>query len=96
MGGAVAQSGPHGWKYIFYILAGVTAIPMILGFFTIPPDSAMRPPGQTKQDRKIDWAGGALITTGLSLFTFSLTQSGIAERGWRTPCLFFPTVRHAC
>lgn len=38
------------------------------------------------QDRRIDWIGGFIVTAGLCLFCFSLTESGIAERGWSTPC----------
>lgn len=30
--------------------------------------------------------GAFLITAGLSLFSFALTQSGLVEKGWRTPC----------
>lgn len=30
--------------------------------------------------------GAFLITSGLSLFSFALTQSGLVEKGWRTPC----------
>jgi len=35
---------------------------------------------------KIDWIGGFLVTSGLSLFMFSLTQSGVVEKGWSEPC----------
>lgn len=35
---------------------------------------------------KIDWIGGFLVTSGLSLFMFSLTQSGVVEGGWSVPC----------
>lgn len=43
------------------------------------------------EDRRIDWIGGFIVTAGLCLFCFSLTESGIAEKGWATPCMF-PTV----
>jgi hypothetical protein len=35
---------------------------------------------------KIDWIGGFLVVSGLSLFMFSLTQSGVVEKGWSEPC----------
>jgi hypothetical protein len=39
---------------------------------------------------RIDWIGGFLVTSGLSLFMFSLTQSGVVEKGWSEPCKSFP------
>jgi hypothetical protein len=52
----------------------------------IPSDKhyvATRNPNQNKQ---IDWLGGFLVTAGVCLLAFSLTQSGIADNGWKTPC----------
>ncbi|WWC69716.1 uncharacterized protein I206_103659 [Kwoniella pini CBS 10737] len=37
------------------------------------------------QNRQIDWIGAGLITIGISLLLFSITQAGLVEKGWRTP-----------
>lgn len=59
----------------------MVAILGILAYFIIPPD---RP--NPSADKRIDWIGGVLITAALCLFTFSITESGHAEYGWRSPC----------
>lgn len=39
-----------------------------------------------ERDRRVDWAGAALVTAALVLITFVLAQGALAPRGWRTPC----------
>lgn len=77
----MASIGPNGWSYLFYLLSAMVAILGILAYFIIPPD---RP--NPSADKRIDWIGGVLITAALCLFTFSITESGHAEYGWRSPC----------
>jgi hypothetical protein len=59
-------------------------VPIVIGFFVIPKDDASL--RRADEDRRIDWIGGFIVTAGLCLFCFSLTESGIAENGWSTPC----------
>ncbi|TXT04777.1 hypothetical protein VHUM_04045 [Vanrija humicola] len=80
VGGAVAGINAHGWQYFHFILGGLTLIPLVLGLFVIPSDLANQ-----ETDKRIDWLGGLLITAALCLFTFSITESGIAPNGWSTP-----------
>lgn len=70
---------------MFYLLGGLAVIPIVIGLIVIPKDdSSLR---NVDEDRRIDWIGGFIVTAGLCLFCFSLTESGIAEKGWATPCM---------
>lgn len=79
VGGGVSGINQHGWKYLYFVLAALAAVPAVLGMFLIPSE-----PKRTV-DKRIDWLGGFLITAALCLFTFSITESGIAPDGWKTP-----------
>jgi predicted MFS family arabinose efflux permease len=79
-----AERDSRGWSYLFFLVAGMALIPIVIGYFTIPKD-VKRLPG-SGVDRRVDWIGGFLVTAGLSLFIFSLVQSGVVPRGWSEPC----------
>ncbi|TXT07461.1 hypothetical protein VHUM_03181 [Vanrija humicola] len=81
VGGAIAGISARGWQYLYFVLGGLAVIPLVLGLFVIPRDLAKH----QATDKRIDWLGGFLITAALCLFTFSITQSGIADKGWATP-----------
>lgn len=81
VGGAMASAGGSGWAYLYYVLGGIALIPLVLGFFVILKD----PQPDRPIDKRVDWFGGFLITAALCLFTFSITESGISKKGWRTP-----------
>jgi len=81
--GGSADDSPRNWSYLFFVLAGLGAIPLILGYFAMPWDRRALTGSKVP---KIDWIGGFLVTSGLSLFMFSLTQSGVVEKGWSEPC----------
>jgi MFS family permease len=86
LGGAVAEGGGHRWKDVFYILAGLNLVPLVLGGLTVPWDGKSVSGRKTVKLSDIDWLGAGLVTTGMCIFVFSLTQSGVVEQGWRTPC----------
>ncbi|ORY22692.1 major facilitator superfamily-domain-containing protein [Naematelia encephala] len=88
LGGAVAGSGRHGWTYLFYILAACSLVPFTLVLLVVPRDDRiLRGIGI---DRRIDWVGGVMVTLSTSLFLFSIGQSGVTAKGWRTP--YVPTI----
>lgn len=62
---------------------------MVVAWFAVPSDPrrVRLHNGQAAEgpDKRIDWVGGALVTAAICLFTFSLTESGIASQGWRAP-----------
>lgn len=73
-----------GWQYVFYLLAGLGATTALAAFFAIAPDTALKD-DKRNVDTRIDMFGGCLISAAICLFTYSLTDSGIAERGWAEP-----------
>ena len=37
-------------------------------------------------DRRVDWIGASLVTSGLVLIVFVLGQGEVAPEQWATPC----------
>ncbi|KAF2493130.1 MFS general substrate transporter [Lophium mytilinum] len=70
------------WKWVFWILAILAAIVTAAGYFLIPvppiPASAVEGPKAA-----VDWIGGTLITVGLLVLMFALTEGNVV--GWSTP-----------
>ena len=69
------------WRSVFYVSAGIAALIAVGGLLTVDPDQ----PSEEK-DKRVDWIGSALITCGLILIIFVLSDGAISPRGWRTPC----------
>lgn len=40
-------------------------------------------------DKRIDWIGAFLVTAGLVLVVFVLSEGELAPQKWGTPCTFF-------
>lgn len=53
---------------------------MILGFFVIEEDEP-----STEDDQRVDWIGAALVTAGLVLIVFVLSDVPTAHKGWKSP-----------
>lgn len=66
---------------MFYLSAGIAALVAVGGMITVEPDQPSE-----EEDKRVDWVGSALITAGLTLIIFVLSEAAIAPRGWRTPC----------
>ncbi|WWC69719.1 uncharacterized protein I206_103662 [Kwoniella pini CBS 10737] len=81
--GLIAGAGTRSWQFVFFILAGLALIPIVAGTFVIPRDPPQTITATT--NRRIDWLGAFLITAGLCLFSFAITQSGLVENGWAQP-----------
>ncbi|KAI9635034.1 uncharacterized protein MKK02DRAFT_43710 [Dioszegia hungarica] len=79
--GVMSSIGQGSWSYLFYLLAGAAIVLLVIAYFVVPPD----PPSVSGKDLRIDWIGGALVTASVCLFTFSLTESGVASEGWKAP-----------
>lgn len=41
---------------------------------------------EEKLDKRVDWMGAMLITTGLVCIMFVLGQGELAPQKWKTPC----------
>ncbi|TRM64811.1 major facilitator superfamily domain-containing protein [Schizophyllum amplum] len=80
IGGALTQYTKATWRSSFYLSAGLSAASAIGGMYAIARD----PPSQ-ETDRRVDWLGSALVTTGLTLIIFVLAQGEIAQpKQWAT------------
>ena len=67
------------WRAIFYLASGLGTACLILGLLSIDADLP-----STETDRRIDWLGALLATTGLVFIVFVLSDGEIV--GWGTSC----------
>jgi hypothetical protein len=77
-GGVVSQY--LSWKWVFWIFGIIAALATTAGFFVIP-----LPPPQVEPSMRntVDWIGGTLITVGLIMLLFALSEGNVV--GWTTP-----------
>ena len=80
--GLIAQFTRFGWY--FWVGAILAVITIALSFCCIPNDHAER----RRNDIEIDWIGSCLITSGIILLVFSITES--AHLGWQIA--YIPTL----
>ncbi|TDL21098.1 efflux transporter [Rickenella mellea] len=80
IGGVLTEFAPASWRATFFLGAGLASLCFIGGCFTIDAD-----PPSKEEDRRVDWIGATLVTTGLVLITFVLGQGELAPQGWKTP-----------
>ncbi|THH00066.1 hypothetical protein EW026_g2388 [Hermanssonia centrifuga] len=78
-GGALTQLTSPKWRSSFWLLLGLSAACFLGGFFTIDDDLP-----STEEDKRIDWLGAFLVTAGLTLIVFVLSDGSIAPNGWKT------------
>ncbi|OCK97625.1 MFS general substrate transporter [Cenococcum geophilum 1.58] len=72
------------WGAYFWIGAGLSFSTAVVAYFSIPSDYQER-----KNVRvKMDWLGTVLISSGLILVVFAITDSAHAPRGWATPYIY--------
>lgn len=87
LGGLIA-SYAH-WTWVFWALAMLAAVVTVAGYFLIPPPPP--PPAGTATtigtgkhaSATVDWVGAVLITVGLMVLLFALTEGNVV--GWSTP-----------
>jgi MFS family permease len=80
LGALLSQKTAVSWRAPFFLFAGLAGLCGTLGLFVIGPDEV-----SSVVDRRVDWIGGLLITTGLVFITFALGEGSIAPQGWKTP-----------
>lgn len=68
------------WRSPLYLLSGFTFACLVLGFFAIDEDEP-----SSEEDMRVDWIGAILITCGLILIVFVLSDTPTAREGWRNP-----------
>lgn len=69
------------WRSIFYISAGLSALCFIGALISFDADEHSK-----ETDKRVDWLGAFLVTAGLVLVFFVLSQGEIAPEQWATPC----------
>ncbi|KAI9464423.1 MFS general substrate transporter [Lactarius psammicola] len=82
LGSVLTQVTKATWRTPLFLFSGVAFAFMILGFFVFEEDEP-----STEEDKRVDWIGAALITTGLVLIVFVLSDSPTAHRGWKNPLI---------
>nr|GAT45298.1 MFS general substrate transporter [Mycena chlorophos] len=80
IGGVLTVYTRATWHSAFFLIAGLAIFCAVWGYFLIDPDLP-----STEKDRRVDWLGALLVTAGLALLVFALSQGSIASKGWKTP-----------
>ncbi|CAG7849082.1 Uncharacterized MFS-type transporter C1683.03c [Serendipita indica DSM 11827] len=75
-GGVMAQYAS--WRGIYYFAAGIGLVVLVAGMFSIDKDNHHH-----GIDKRVDWIGAFLVTAGLVLLTYGLTDG--PSRGWSSP-----------
>ncbi|EFX02166.1 efflux transporter [Grosmannia clavigera kw1407] len=73
------------WKWVFWVIAILSAFITVAGIFVIPELPETRTAEELAELsllHSVDWIGGALITGGLIALLFSMTEGNIV--GWST------------
>ncbi|BGP19708.1 hypothetical protein JCM10213_005423 [Rhodosporidiobolus nylandii] len=84
IGGVLTEYASTGWRSVFYVLAGLGALVALSAVFLVPADHAK------DKTLTVDWVGGALVTSAVTLLTFALADGEGAPDGWKTP--YIPTL----
>ncbi|KAJ6585583.1 major facilitator superfamily domain-containing protein [Mycena capillaripes] len=79
IGGLLTQYTKASWRSPFFLIAGVACLCAVAGFLVIDPDVP-----SSEADKRVDWIGAFLVTTGLVLLVFVLGQGSAATNGWKT------------
>ncbi|KAF9048977.1 major facilitator superfamily domain-containing protein [Panaeolus papilionaceus] len=79
LGGVLSEFSKPTWRSGQFLLTGLTSLCFIAGLFSIDADEP-----STETDRRVDWIGSALVSIGLILIVFVLSQGEIASQKWAT------------
>ncbi|KAK0430501.1 efflux transporter [Armillaria borealis] len=79
LGAVLTQLSNPSWRSNFYLSTGLTVLYMVVGFWAIPKDEP-----STELDKRVDWLGAFLVTAGLTLIIFVLSDGEVAPNKWAT------------
>ncbi|PPQ72095.1 hypothetical protein CVT26_006873 [Gymnopilus dilepis] len=79
VGGLLTEFSQRTWRSSFYLFGGLTFMTCLGGLISIDNDSPSE-----EQDKRIDWAGAFVVTAGLTLIIFVLSQGDVARKQWST------------
>ncbi|OCF39472.1 efflux protein [Kwoniella heveanensis CBS 569] len=78
IGGLFVAYVEYSWRSALFFLAGLGALGLIAVYFLVPADVSYT------EDRRVDWIGAGLVTIGLVLLQFAISDGQIAPQGWKT------------
>ncbi|KAI8995704.1 efflux transporter [Trametes punicea] len=79
IGGVLTQLTAKTWRSAFWFLTGLSFVCCLGAMVSIDGDFAY-----DLVDRRVDWIGAFLVTAGLTLVIFVLSDGSIAPNGWKT------------
>ncbi|OAG18814.1 drug resistance protein [Alternaria alternata] len=71
------------WQWVFWLFGIIAGISTVASYFVIPIPPALKEEQQPVMRNTVDWLGGSLITIGLVMLVFALSEGNVV--GWRTP-----------
>ncbi|KDQ24021.1 hypothetical protein PLEOSDRAFT_1068013 [Pleurotus ostreatus PC15] len=80
LGAVMTQLSAPTWRSNFFLSTGLTVLYTALGWYAIDDDE----PSSSAQHRRVDWLGAFLVTAGLVLVVFVLSDGEVAPRQWAT------------
>ncbi|TCD70857.1 hypothetical protein EIP91_001165 [Steccherinum ochraceum] len=80
LGGALSQVTSTSWRTMYWVVAGLSAVCIVMALIFVDRDGP-----STEVDRRVDWLGAFLITAGLVLIVFVLSDGELAPNQWSTP-----------
>ncbi|RYO44931.1 hypothetical protein AA0113_g10669 [Alternaria arborescens] len=71
------------WQWVFWLFGIIAGISTVASYFVIPIPPQLKEEQQPVMRNTVDWLGGSLITIGLVMLVFALSEGNVV--GWRTP-----------
>nr|XP_019002518.1 uncharacterized protein I203_05001 [Kwoniella mangroviensis CBS 8507]OCF65979.1 hypothetical protein I203_05001 [Kwoniella mangroviensis CBS 8507] len=78
IGGLFVSYVKYTWRSCLFVVAGIGLLIGISVIIVIPPD------GSHTTDKHVDCPGAILVTVGLVLFLFAISDAQTASHGWKT------------
>ncbi|CAL1712621.1 unnamed protein product [Somion occarium] len=79
IGGLLTEFARATWRSMYFVVAGLSVICIVGAVLLVERDHP-----STEQDKRVDWLGVVLVTVGLTLVVFVLSDGEIAPRQWST------------
>lgn len=79
-GAVLTQLTDPSWRSVFYFSSGISFLCLIGGTLTIDADQP-----SSEKDKRVDYFGAFLVTAGLTLIIFVLSDASNAPKEWATP-----------